>query len=259
MMETECERLSAGYFLEEGIDTMKSAMESSSFVEPDEKQLGKRRTKQQLAVFAAGPFSNVILAFCILGIFAFAGAPLVEAMVDFDGIQIVELAEGDFPAQSAGMEVGEVIQGLEGITLTDASNFSTILKTKKPGDTITVSTNKTDYQVTLTANPKNASIAFIGLSAKPKVIVKDSFKAQYGDFTATVLLWFIGLFYWLFLLNLGIGLFNLVPLGPIDGGRMFRTVTEKFVHQKKANRICLFVSFFVLSTIILNIAFSIFG
>ncbi|MBW3022637.1 site-2 protease family protein, partial [Candidatus Woesearchaeota archaeon] len=48
----------------------------AAFVEPDEKQLVKKKPKQQLQVFAAGPFSNIVLAFVILGIFALISTPI---------------------------------------------------------------------------------------------------------------------------------------------------------------------------------------
>jgi len=44
--------------------------------------------------------------------------------------------------------------------------------------------------------------------------------------------WIAGLLFWLFLLNLGIGLFNLLPIGPLDGGRMFQLVCFKFFKKK---------------------------
>lgn len=230
----------------------------AAFVEPDEKVVEKRPAHQQLSVYAAGPFSNILLAFTILGLFILAGAPLVESVVDFDGIRIISFAEGDFPAQKAGMEVGEVIHDIDGVMLSDLSNFSALLAQHSPGDTIKVTTDQDVYDVTLAPNPANSSLAYFGVSAKPEIIVKESFEQKYGKVLPQVLLWLIGLAYWLFLLNLGIGLFNLVPLGPIDGGRMFKTALERFLPKKLAVRIWSSVSFMVLLAIVLNLALSLF-
>jgi len=53
-----------------------------------------------------------------------------------------------------------------------------------------------------------------------------------------VILWLAGLLNWLIILNLGIGLFNLIPIGPIDGGRMMHLVLLKvFKNGEKANRV----------------------
>ena len=59
-------------------------------------------------------------------------------------------------------------------------------------------------------------------------IAKPGLKNRLGGIIPAALIWFYGFLYWLYLLNLGIGLFNLVPLGPIDGGRMLLVALKKF-------------------------------
>jgi membrane-associated protease RseP (regulator of RpoE activity) len=71
-----------------------------------------------------------------------------------------------------------------------------------------------------------------------------------------LIIWVLGLFYWLYVLNLGIGLFNLVPLGPIDGGRMLLAVLRKRYPEEKAMRIWKSVSSFFLMIILINIMFA---
>ena len=63
---------------------------------------------------------------------------------------------------------------------------------------------------------------------------------------------------WLYILNLGIGLFNLLPLGPVDGGRMLQTALLRFFSEKRANAIWKNVSIFFLMVIIFNIAMGFF-
>ncbi len=65
--------------------------------------------------------------------------------------------------------------------------------------------------------------------------------------------WLIGLFYWLYLLNIGIGIFNLVPVGPIDGGRMAQLIFHKIFSKEKGNKIFGYVSAFFLFIIIANL------
>jgi membrane-associated protease RseP (regulator of RpoE activity) len=73
-----------------------------------------------------------------------------------------------------------------------------------------------------------------------------------------VILWFKGLLFWLALLNLGVGLFNLVPIGPIDGGRMFQIALEKVLKQKKAVKVWKAVSYGLLAIVAGNILFALF-
>jgi len=232
----------------------------AAFVEPDEKELAKRPAKHQLALFAAGPFANITLAFLILGFFVVAITPLSQVMMETEGIQILSLAKDNnktYPAEIAGITPGELILEMDNIPMDSSKNFTQVLDAHKPNDTISVVTNVSTYSVTFTAHPDKPDTPYFGVTVSPKTRVKDDFIATYGSTIPKVLVWFIGLFYWLFLLNLGIGLFNLVPLGPIDGGRMLKTALLHFFKEDKATRIFVFVSVVTFGTIFLNIALAI--
>ena len=60
------------------------------------------------------------------------------------------------------------------------------------------------------------------------------------------------LFFWLFNISVGVGLFNLLPLGPVDGGRMFYTAMLKFMSKKKALNILSIVSLIIFAMILIN-------
>ncbi len=65
----------------------------------------------------------------------------------------------------------------------------------------------------------------------------------------SISVWVLKLLFWLFALNLGVGLFNLVPAGPLDGGRMFHTALERFVHHRHAKTTWHVVTFVMLAII----------
>ena len=91
-----------------------------------------------------------------------------------------------------------------------------IVGSYKPGDNVTVHTNQGDYSVVLDKNPNNESVGFFGIQAnKHFELVDDSLGPL-----PWVLFELLELFQWVFVLNLGIGLFNLLPLKPLDGGYM---------------------------------------
>jgi len=225
----------------------------AAFVEPDEEVMRKRPLKQQLAVFAAGPVTNIVTAFLVLGFFAVVMQPLVLAAADFEGIQVVGFPEGVSPAQESGIVKGDIITAINGNELEDLSNFTTFLSPYSPGETVVVSTNTSQYTVTLAQHPDNATKAFLGITPKPKVGPSPEFVAKYGKLTTTFVLWFIGLLFWMYLLSLGIGLFNLLPLGPIDGGRMLHGVLSKYLPKAKADRIFGYVSAVMLGLILFTI------
>ena len=57
---------------------------------------------------------------------------------------------------------------------------------------------------------------------------------------------------WIFMLNFGIGLVNLLPAVPLDGGYILRGLLESKMRKKTAKRISYAIAIFVLALIILN-------
>lgn len=227
----------------------------AAFVEPDEKELKKRPAREQLSVFAAGPFSNIALAFIIVGIIALVSTPLSNSMIEPNGIIITGVSD-DYPAAKAGMNENDVIITIDNIETNYLTNFSRILSTKNPGDTILLATNSSTYNITLGESPANNSKAYLGVFVQQSTKIKDNFIERYGKFAPNIIVWLMGLFYWLYVLNLGIGLFNLAPMGPLDGGRMLLVTLQQYMEEKKAIKYWKNIGLFFLALVLINIAFS---
>ena len=227
----------------------------AAFVEPDEKELRKRQHRQQLSVFAAGPFSNIVFAFLFLAVALFILAPLINAAIEPNGVKINDYVKekGPFPAETAGIKVGEVIQEVDDNPVLYVDNLSTILKNKKPNDIVTIKTDKSTYEIKLARNPENESLAYLGAFLEQDTKTKENVKAVYGEFLPNALLWISGLFVILFVLNLGIGLFNLVPIGPLDGGRMLQLVLHRIFDKKKGDKVLHYIGMFFLILILVNV------
>jgi len=118
-----------------------------------------------------------------------------------------------------------------------------------------LTTDKDSFEIVTAKNPENESKGFIGISGfDQKTKVRESFeKKYYGNNVYGVLHWFNLLVVWLFIINIGIGLFNLLPLGPVDGGRMFFVVAlSVFKDRKRAQKVWNIVSMFCLLLIVIN-------
>lgn len=229
----------------------------AAFVEPDENELRKRPAKQQLSVFAAGPFSNILLAFIIVGITALIAAPILNSIIETNGVLVSGLIkEKIYPAEQAGITENEIIKSIDNIEIAELANFSNILKTKKPGDTIILETNKSTYNITLTENPENKSKAYLGVYVQQNTKIKENFIKKYGKFTPFVIIWLMGLLYWLYVLDLGIGLFNLAPIGPLDGGRMLLVALQQFFKKEKAIKYWKNIGIFFFVLVLINIMFA---
>jgi len=228
----------------------------AAFVEPDEKTLRKRPFRQQLSVFAAGPFANIILAFIVLGFSALVISPVVESMIEFNGVEITGFIDGPYPAKDAGIAEGEIVKSIDGRDIKTLDDFSGILDNKKPGTEITLKTDASSYDILLAKNPKDETKSYLGVYVRQDSAIKDAFRNKYGNFIPKVISWIIGLFGWLILLNLGIGLFNLVPIGPLDGGRMMQIALKRFFNDKKANKYWHHISMAFLFLVVINLVFA---
>jgi membrane-associated protease RseP (regulator of RpoE activity) len=62
-----------------------------------------------------------------------------------------------------------------------------------------------------------------------------------------------GLFFFLFLINLGVGAFNMLPIGPLDGGRMWG-IALAWITPRHSRRIMSAITLIMLAIIILNFA-----
>lgn len=221
-----------------------------AFVEPDEKKVAKKSAKQQLMIYSAGPFANIIFGFVFLAILLFAMAPAVNSFVEYNGIKVTDL-NMTAPAGIAGMKEGEIIKSVDNVELKSVINFTEMFAAKKPGEKVVIKTENNSYTVTLGKHQKNESKCYLGISVQQSTKVKDNLKE--AGFFIGMFIWLAGLIYWLYLLNLGIGLFNLVPISIIDGGRMVQAVLQKYFKQEKANRIFGFISGFFFLVIIVII------
>lgn len=228
----------------------------AAFVEPDEKKMAKKPRKEQLSILAAGPFANIILAFVIFGIAALVASPVADAMIDYNGVLVDDLIKEEgkqFPGQMAGMKKGELITSIDNESVVAMQNLTEYLQGKKPGENVDIETNVSSYNLTLGQNPKNNSMPYLGLYLKQNTKIKPGFIERYGRFTPPVVLWLLGLMIWLYALNLGIGLFNLLPIPITDGGRMLHLALEKFFQKERAFKLWKFVAMLFIVLILVNL------
>ncbi|MBS3110384.1 site-2 protease family protein [Candidatus Woesearchaeota archaeon] len=210
----------------------------AAFVEPDDKEMSKKPKKQQLAVLAAGPFSNMILALIAFLIVSFAFVPAMERIVVYDGLKITDInankedSSVKYPAELTGMKSGEIITSIDGEGVVYTVNFTKVMDAKKPGEVVQIVTDGGIYYATLQPHPKNASKGYLGISGEQSYHVDTTLPVLYQK-SFPGFIWLSELFMWLFILNLGIGLFNLVPIGPIDGGRMMLLAMVHYFGEKK--------------------------
>ena len=222
-----------------------------AFVEPDEKQLRKRPARQQLSIYSAGPFSNIIFTVIVFLIAFYAVLPAAMSNMDIAGVEIKDFEKG-YPAETSGLVIGDIITSVNRVPIQTVENFTTEMNKFSIGDTIVITTTENSYSIKTVASPTNESKSYAGVYVLPYLDLKPEVKEKYGN--APWLLFYLFQFLqWFIVLSFGIGLANLLPLGPVDGGRMLLTgLTKIFKKNHTAVAIWKQISYLCLLLLILN-------
>ncbi len=241
-----------------------------AFVEPDEKKLAKASAKKQLSIYAAGPFSNILLAGFVY-ILMFFLMIVSSAMYAPQGV----LVEGFIPDSDLDerglnqLQEGEVIKKVNNEDVLTTSDLINLTSNLGPGEDVLFTTNKGDRVISLGAHPDNESVPFIGIYLDNNVVGQNAV-SQNQVFT-TFYFWLVGnpfsidlnknlgLIALIFVLSFGIGIVNLLPAGPLDGGRMFFIYFKKRIGEKKTLRILSNISWALLFIILVLIFSPIIG
>jgi len=215
----------------------------AAFVEPDQKQMEKKSKKKQLAVLSAGTFANFVTALVFFIILMFVVAPLAGmALAGQNGVIVGGIDEGG-PSEISGISTGEQILSFNGENIDGLETFFLALNKTVPFEKVDLKTDRGEYSITLGEHPEGDERGYIGLQLTPIL-----------GFWAKAMVWINILIYWLFLTNLMVGLINLLPMGIVDGGRMFYLALLTFIkNEKTAKKIFGVVSIILLLLLLMFI------
>ncbi len=229
----------------------------AAFVEPDEKQLSKQEDIVQYSVFAAGPVSNVVFGFISVFLVLFLITPIQGSMVNPTGISFQEVQEG-YPMAEAGITPDMIIYSMNGKPITNGNEFLDQIECVMPDQAVVFGTDQGDFTVITTTHPEGdhdkGYFGIIGIEQEYEL--KDD--SRWGNALFAFVDWVRRLFGWLVMLNFGIGLANLLPLGPVDGGRMLQVFLKRVIpDEKKAQLMWVRISYFTGAVLLFIICFSI--
>lgn len=218
----------------------------AAFVEPNEKVLRKKPDFVQYSVFAAGPITNLILALIILLVMSFVMTPIETRITEPVGFSF-ELTNSTLPAAQSGLEKGMIITSFNNKTVTDGNSFTEYMYyCSKQDEIVYLGTTDKTYEIK-SANVDGRNV--IGVkNIKNEVRVKEKYK-----FWSSIFFWIKSFLKWLGLFNLFIGLANLLPLGIVDGGRMLQIALHKMTNKKRAKKIFLIITMFLLFSLLFGL------
>jgi len=229
----------------------------AAFVEPNEKKMEKSSTKTQLSILAAGSFSNILLALLFV-LILFSVTPFTDSLLEGKGVMVSQVVEKG-PLGYSGIQKGENITKIDDVKVGTINEFFDELSKKKPGQEIILQTDKGTSKVILGEQPKellksNKSIGYLGAGISPlRIEYNEAADDKYGKTLLDLIFWLRQLFFWIWVISLGVGLFNLLPLGPVDGGRMFVLGMMTFMSKEKAMKAWKIITIFLFSLLVINL------
>jgi membrane-associated protease RseP (regulator of RpoE activity) len=223
-----------------------------AFVEPDEKKLRKQTDTTQYSVYAAGPFSNVILAMLCLLMLTYIFVPVMGAMTTEVGVELAGVTD-NLPAKAAGLTAGMVITSINNETVHNYDDFTGQLSRVRPNETVALTANGTVYTLVTAPSPDDPKKGYLGVMANSKPKTEMNSEATYFNILYIIIKWLAELVSITGILSFGIGLANLLPLGPVDGGRMVQVTLEKIKGVAKGNVLWRKISVLTLLLLAINI------
>jgi len=238
-----------------------------AFVEPDERELKRSRPGRRARVFAAGPVANVLISMVFLTV-------LLAAVSPRPGVYVWAVAEN---SPLAGENIlGARILYLDNVpvgSIDDVGVFKDNLRSGGRREFELVTDRGRFRAEMVTAENGDNLLPFVAAQALPRTehlyplnVVLLAYGTILGSpvfhpylYSYSVPPFFVNLFKWLFALNFGIGMFNLLPAKPLDGGYVLEALLETRVSRRKAARISHALSLAVLVLIVINLLPEIFG
>ncbi|MFB6208030.1 MAG: site-2 protease family protein [Candidatus Nanohaloarchaea archaeon] len=199
----------------------------------------------RLKVLAAGSWANYLTA----AVF-FIAALGVSTAVTQQGQGVFYIAENGTAADRAGMNNG-TLYSVNGQRFSSVEELMNITSELEPGARVDVWTSEGNFTLTLEER-NNSERGYMGVRVGNSREVRESLSPYQN-----LLEWFVSLLQTVSILNLGIGLFNMLPAKPLDGGQVLDTLAERFAPSLRGA--VNYWSLAVWLVLILSLVLSIFG
>ncbi len=223
-----------------------------AFVEPDDEALEKKEAMSKLRVYAAGSFGNFLAALIGAALLLIIGTILVPLTFQQTGVFVYNVSP-DSPASAAGMHENLTITAIDGIEIYDLESFREAVTGFQDGVPVGMETDEGIFTVT-PRKQDGADRATIGVIALPRHEARPLVDSLIGERLAFRLHEIIvTALFWIANLNLAVGLTNLLPIFPLDGGRIVALLAET-ISPKRGKSITTFIYLSVLVLVFVNIA-----
>ncbi len=217
-----------------------------AFVEPVDSQVNRAPLKDKLRIFAAGSFANFLTAIIFFLLSAFLIWPAVaNPAIE---MKIVNVTVGS-PADLAGLQPNMTITEVNGKQISPSyleyagggAFFSEEVGKISAGDAIKIRADGEDFSI----SPKFEN-------GRPRIGVfleaPEVFRAGAENLRSVG-----ALFQMIWLFAFAVGIFNILPIFPLDGGLMFKAAAEKYFGARAEKIVRAVSGFLILAVVFLFI------
>lgn len=208
-----------------------------AFVEPYEKQLKKANWKSKLRIFSAGSYINILIGLLFTAFLIYPFLPaFYENSVGFSYYAVGE-NHTKLPAQLNNLT--GAIYSINGQRIENVKDLAAFMNKTNPGDVLKIKTVQGNLVVPfintiIIKNPRFKEYQIRPTEVNGRTIigitgftnVKSSKNSGSLDFLT-------GLLVWIAILNIGVGIVNMLPIKPLDGGLVLETLCERFIPKYK--------------------------
>jgi membrane-associated protease RseP (regulator of RpoE activity) len=193
------------------------------FAEPDEDELKKSNTLTQLRVYAAGAYANIAFGMVVFLLLANFNSTIALAYEPVDSGVTVGALIKDFPAEQAGMMPGDVVTAINGTAVTKIEDLQAFMRNVRPGMLVEIQTNRGIFPIRTQPDENDPDRALIGISNLTDNI---TYNPRLSFLSPNLPFQLLRLEFWLSVILVSVGLINMLPIYPLDGGRFLETLLK---------------------------------
>jgi membrane-associated protease RseP (regulator of RpoE activity) len=226
-------------------------------VELDDEKLDKSPYSTQLRVFAAGSSANMAVSLIFLLLmanFALTISPFYTIVPS--GVLVGGTTKG-YPAEIAGIQAGDIIQGIDETRIANLDGLRAYMAQVKPGSTVTISTSRGELGLVTAPDPNNGTHAVLGVTQLTDHIV---YSPKLSFLSPDLPRQLYNVEFWIYFVTVNVALINMLPLFPLDGDRFLIALLGSLgVRNGKMIRSAMSAFSFAILALNLVLSYSMFG
>lgn len=225
-----------------------------AFVDIDEKKLKNSNLTTKIKIYSAGSLGNFLLSL-ISFILIYSALSLFNFLTEDKGVYFDSLIPNS-PAEKVNLS--GVIYQINETKIKNIYDLNNFLLNRSPGERIKIYTSSGEYELEL-GEMNNRS--FIGINNVKTYFVYKNTNKKVEEILISSFSHFLILLRWILILSLGVGLANMLPIIPLDGGLVIKDIMIKILGERKGEKFAKIVStifiLLIFASLILSLKFQI--